>query len=137
MCRSQRHNAFYHVATPESAKSQCLLCKASLDNCKALLYINVMIKSFRSKALKVFWNKGNSRYLDPSHVEKIQLILNALDKAEQPEDMDLIGFFLHAMSGDRAGQYSVTVRANWRITLYFDGPDAVRVDYEDYHEGHH
>ena len=47
--------------------------------------------------------------------------------------MDLPGFRLHPLKGDRAGQWAVTVRANWRIVWRFEGPDAVDVDVVDYH----
>jgi plasmid maintenance system killer protein len=29
--------------------------------------------------------------------------------------------------------YSVTVTRTWRITFEWDGEDAVKIDYEDYH----
>jgi proteic killer suppression protein len=47
--------------------------------------------------------------------------------------MDLPGYHFHALKGDMAGRYSVTVRANWRITFAWDGRHAIEVDYEDYH----
>ncbi len=40
---------------------------------------------------------------------------------------------LHELKGDRAGIWSVTVQANWRITFRFAEGDAEVVDYEDYH----
>ena len=49
------------------------------------------------------------------------------------DDMDLPGFRLHQLTGDRAGIWSVTVRANWCVTFHFEGGDIVDVDYEDYH----
>ncbi len=63
----------------------------------------------------------------------IRNILALLDAAEVPSDMDLPGLRLHPLIGDRAGTWAVTVRANWRVTFGFEGPDVVDVDYEDYH----
>ncbi len=37
------------------------------------------------------------------------------------------------LSGDRAGFYSVTVQANWRLTFRFVGEDVELLDYLDYH----
>jgi proteic killer suppression protein len=37
------------------------------------------------------------------------------------------------LTGDRAGTWSVTVRANWRVTFRFEGEDVTDVHYEDYH----
>jgi len=42
-----------------------------------------------------------------------------------------LGF--HPLSGNRKGQYAVTVTRNWRITFAWENSDAVHVDFEDYH----
>jgi len=43
------------------------------------------------------------------------------------------GLYLHQLRGKHRGRWSVRVSGNWRITFKFDGPDAVDIDYEDYH----
>ena len=60
-------------------------------------------------------------------------MLDRLDAAARPEDMNLPGWRFHALKGDRAGEYSVTVSGNWRLTFAFEGEDAVGVNLEDYH----
>ena len=60
-------------------------------------------------------------------------ILDLLDTAAVPRDLDAPSFRFHALTGNLAGRYAVTVRANWRITFAWDGQDAIEVDYEDYH----
>jgi toxin HigB-1 len=47
--------------------------------------------------------------------------------------MDLPGFRLHRLKSDLKGSWSVTVRANWRVTFRFLDADAEDVDYVDYH----
>ena len=47
--------------------------------------------------------------------------------------MDLPGFGLHPLSGDRANFWAVTVSANWRIVFSFDGGNVCDVDLVDYH----
>lgn len=47
--------------------------------------------------------------------------------------MDVITYGFHALRGDLAGRYAITVSRNWRLTFRFDGLDAVDVDLEDYH----
>ena len=64
---------------------------------------------------------------------KLKNILALLDAAALPSDMDLPGLHLHSLTGNRAGTWAVTIRANWRVTFKFEGSDAVDVDYEDYH----
>ena len=64
---------------------------------------------------------------------KVENILAVLNRASRPEDLDLPGFRLHPLKGERAGQWAVTVRANWRIVFRFDGANAADVDLIDYH----
>lgn len=47
--------------------------------------------------------------------------------------MDAPGNDLHPLRGDLAGQWSVSVSGNWRLTFIFDGENATLVDYQDYH----
>ncbi len=47
--------------------------------------------------------------------------------------MDLPGWRLHSLKGDRAQLWSVRVSGNWRIVFRFDGSEAVDVDLIDYH----
>jgi len=49
--------------------------------------------------------------------------------------MNLPGYRLHRLKGDRADTWSVTVSGNWRVTFTFEGEDAFDVDLEDYHWG--
>jgi proteic killer suppression protein len=60
-------------------------------------------------------------------------MLAVLDKAKKPSDMDLPGWRLHPIRGDRKGQWAVEVSGNWRLVFEFDNEDAVGVDLEDYH----
>jgi len=83
--------------------------------------------------LRRLYERGDRRGLNPDYLPKIERILARLDVATRPEDMDLPGFRLHALTGDRAGLWSVAVSANWRIVFRFDGGDATDVDYLDYH----
>ena len=47
--------------------------------------------------------------------------------------MNSPGFGFHALTGDLAGRYAVSVSRNWRITFSWDGEDAAEVDLEDTH----
>jgi proteic killer suppression protein len=66
-------------------------------------------------------------------VSRIEEILGLLDLAVRIEDMDLRSLRLHQLTGDRRGQWSVTVRANWRIVFRFEDGGAYDVDLVDYH----
>lgn len=92
-----------------------------------------MIRTFRHKGLAKFFATGSKAGIQAAHTEPLSLILGALNAATTPGDMALPGLKLHPLKGGRSGTWSVTVRANWRITFRFEGKDAVDVDYEDYH----
>ena len=92
-----------------------------------------MIRSFRHKGLAKFFATGSKAGIQAAHAEPLKLILATLTAATTPTDMGLPGLRLHPLKGGRSGTWSVTVRANWRVTFRFDAKDAVDVDYEDYH----
>lgn len=47
--------------------------------------------------------------------------------------MNLPGYRLHQLRGDRRGQWAIAVSGNWRLVFVFDGEDATDVDLVDYH----
>jgi proteic killer suppression protein len=47
--------------------------------------------------------------------------------------MDVPGWDLHELKGNRKGTWAVKVSGNWRITFFFLDGDAHYVDLEDYH----
>lgn len=92
-----------------------------------------MIKSFRSKALAALFETGKTGGIDAKLHKRIILRLDRLDVAERPEDMNLPGFNFHALHGFDPTRYTVHVNGPWCITFEFDGADATRVDFEQYH----
>lgn len=92
-----------------------------------------MISSIRHKGLKIFFENDNSSKLQPHHVEKIRRILYRLDEAETIDDLNIVGWVLHPLSGDMKGHWAVKVNGNYRITFRFDEGNAFDVDYIDYH----
>lgn len=47
--------------------------------------------------------------------------------------MDLPGYRLQELKGERKGTWSVSVSGNWRLTFTFEGGDAFAVELGDYH----
>ena len=92
-----------------------------------------MIKNFRHKGLKKLYETGDGKLLNPRHIEKIENILGLLDTAENIESLNVHGLWLHALTGNLKGFWSVTVRANWRIIFRFENGKALDVDLVDYH----
>lgn len=92
-----------------------------------------MIASFRHKGLRQLFEDDNPRGVKAEHVRKVGQILALLDAAEKVGDLDLATLRLHPLKGDLKGFWSLTVRANWRITFRFDDGKAFDVDLVDYH----
>ena len=92
-----------------------------------------MIRSFKHKGLKRFFETGKTSGIQAQHAKRLRLILGRLHAARQPQDMSLPGLRLHELKGNRSETWAVDVSGNWRITFRFDGEDVEVVDYEDYH----
>lgn len=92
-----------------------------------------MIKSFRHKGLQSFFKTGSKAGIQPHHASRLGRQLARLDIAKIADDMNVPGWKLHALSGELAGQYAITVNGNWRLTFMFESEDAVLVNYQDYH----
>ncbi len=92
-----------------------------------------MIKSFSHKGLERFYHTGSKAGIQPEHGEKLRRVLVRLDVAANPVDMDIPGFRMHELKGNRKGTLAVTIQANWRVTFHFVKQDVELVNYEDYH----
>jgi len=92
-----------------------------------------MIVSFNHKGLKQFYDSGNTAKLTPGHVSKIRRILTRLDNVASPAEMNVPGYNLHKLSGNRKDFWSVKVDKNFRIIFRFINEDVADVDYTDYH----
>ena len=82
-----------------------------------------MIKSWQHKGLKRFYETGNCVGIQPQHVKRLKIILQRLNAAIKPEDMNTPGMKFHKLSGKLNHYYSVIVNKNWRITFMFEGQD--------------
>ena len=92
-----------------------------------------MIKSFRHKGVEQYFTTGSKAGIQPKHAARLSLQLTHLNVALTAEEMNLAGWGWHALKGDMAGHWSVSVNGNWRLTFSFKDGDAVLVDYIDYH----
>ncbi len=92
-----------------------------------------MIKTFNHKGLKQLFENGKSRGVAADLHKRLIRQMDLLNAATAPQDMNLPGYRLHELKGDRKGIWSVKVSGNWRLTFMFQGEDANDVDLEDYH----
>ena len=94
-----------------------------------------MIKSWKHKGLERFFETGSTAGINPAHKTRLKIILQYLEAASNPSDLNLPGMRFHPLKGNLKGNYSVTVNGNWRVIYKFVGNDAILVDYLDYHRG--
>ncbi len=92
-----------------------------------------MIKSFKHKGLKKFYETGSKACIKSNHIKKLRIQLTALSTATCIKDMDLPGFRLHSLKGNRKNFWAIHVSKNWRIVFKFEEGNVYIVDYEDYH----
>jgi proteic killer suppression protein len=92
-----------------------------------------VIVGFRHKGLEKLYRQGTKRGVQADHVPKLLRILSALDVAQSAEDLAIPSFRTHRLKGDLAGQHSIWVNGNWRVTFRFIDSDVELVDYQDYH----
>jgi toxin HigB-1 len=92
------------------------------------------IRTFKHKALADLWSKGSPvRGIDRQKQDRILRLLDRLDVADKPQDMDFAGTRFHALRGPKPTRYTVHVNGPWCITFEFEDGDAFKVDLEQYH----
>jgi toxin HigB-1 len=91
-----------------------------------------MIKSFQHKGLRGFYETGSTRGIRADHAKRLARMLPFMDRAMSPGDLDLPGWRLHPLKGDRQTYWSLSVSGSWRLTFRFVGSDIELVDYLDY-----
>ncbi len=92
-----------------------------------------MILSFKSKALKLLWEKNDYSKIQSTQVRKISIVLQTLNVATKIEDLKRPSFRFHELKGGLKGRFSIWINGNWRITFEFNNGNAEVLDYEDYH----
>ena len=91
-----------------------------------------MIRSCRDKDAERLLKRKFSRRLQA--IEKSARVrLEILDAATSLRDLDLPGFRLEVLKGDRKGQYSIRINDQYRICFMWLDADAYDVEIVDYH----
>ena len=93
----------------------------------------MVIKTFKHKNLKKFFETGSKAGIQAAHAKRIKLILDLLNSALEVKDMNFPGSDFHPLKGDLKGFYSVHVNGNWTIIFRFENGKANDVDLIDYH----
>jgi proteic killer suppression protein len=95
-----------------------------------------MIRSWANRSSQRFYEQGKSsrfRGLDVEMANELLAVLNAATSLNDLSPLKSVG--LHKLTGDRKGQWAMTVNGPWRICFEFRKGDAYNVDVVDYHKG--
>lgn len=77
---------------------------------------------------------GKSRRLPPELIKRAVRRLEYIELAATIDDLKVPpSNRLHALKGDREGQYSISINDQWRICFKFADGDALDVEITDYH----
>ena len=130
--KNDEHTIDLFTSQTESEKKR-LNNKFTVAQRYTLTRITTMIKSFKHKGLKRFFTTGNTAGIQQAHKARLEERLTALHTAFSVEDVNIPGWRLHALKGDREGQWAINVSGNWRVVFEFENGHAYVVNYEDYH----
>ena len=92
-----------------------------------------MILRFRHKGLERLFASGDTRGVSAHQAKRLRRLLTSLSTAASPLNMNIAGYRLHQLAGERKGQWAVSVSGNWRLVFRFEGENATDVDLVDYH----
>jgi proteic killer suppression protein len=93
-----------------------------------------MIKTFADRETQQLYVTGKSRRLPPDVAKRALRRLEYIDLATSLGDLQVPpSNRLHALEGDRVGQYSISINMQWRICFRFVAGDAYDVEITDYH----
>lgn len=106
--------------------------KSVIDGVNCSVYTSRMVGTFRHKGLEEIYLFGKTRRIGSDHVRKCIRILQLLEVASQPEELNIVSFHFHGLEG-KPKRWSVRVSGNLRITFGWSGETATDVDLEDYY----
>ncbi len=92
-----------------------------------------MIKAIKHKGLKRLYERGDQSKLPADRVNKIILMMTALDAAETLEPINRPAWRLHTLKGDLEGFHAIDVSGNYRLIFRFEDGDVFDLDFVDYH----
>lgn len=93
-----------------------------------------MIKSFRNKDSESVWKeKFTKRFPKEIQRNALKRLLH-LNSATSLHDLKIpLSNRLHALSGDRSGEHSISINDQWRICFRWKDGHAEDVEIVDYH----
>jgi proteic killer suppression protein len=93
-----------------------------------------MIKTFADRRTRDLFVTGKAKRFPSDIARRAARKLEYVNLATRLDDLTVPpGNRLHALKGDRQGQYAIAINAQWRICFRFEAGDAFDVEVCDYH----
>ncbi|MEL6243915.1 MAG: type II toxin-antitoxin system RelE/ParE family toxin [Pseudomonadota bacterium] len=90
--------------------------------------------SVSHRGLRRLLENDDPREIRGDLVNRVRRVLTALVVARSPDTiLGPPGWRIHQLTGDRAGDWSVSVSGNWRITFRVEDNEIYDLNLEDYH----
>ena len=92
-----------------------------------------MVVNFGNRATERFARDGKSKFagMDIAKAMARLQVLNAASSLDDIPPLKSVG--LHTLSGDRQGQWAMTINGPWRLVFRFRGGHAEDVEIVDYY----
>ena len=97
------------------------------------------IRSLKGKIANDIWKTRTSKKLPRELWKRARFLMEIMNASSRIENLKIHGrppdVRLHRLSGDRKGQWSVTIHktSGWRIAFFFDKGEFTDVEVVDYH----
>jgi len=93
-----------------------------------------MIQSFKCKETAKIFDTGFSRKFPVSILKSSIIRLAMINRSGRLDDLKVPpSNYLEKLSGDREGQYSIRINAQYRVCFKWEGSNAFDVEIIDYH----
>ena len=93
-----------------------------------------MIKNFAQPWLEEFWHTGKHRRVPSELQARLVRKIDMLNRATSYQDLQAPpANHLHALHGDRQGQWAISVSGSWRLCFRFEAGDIIDLELVQYH----
>ncbi|MBM4275642.1 MAG: type II toxin-antitoxin system RelE/ParE family toxin [Deltaproteobacteria bacterium] len=92
------------------------------------------IKTFRQSWLEEFWHTGKHKRAPAELEARLLRKMDMLNRAAALKDLQAPpSNRLHALRGDREGQWAISVSGSWRLCFRFQAGDIFDLELVQYH----
>jgi proteic killer suppression protein len=99
-------------------------------------YVTRVIRSFRDRRTAALFQGRYLRSIDRRIIARARRKLRMIHAARSLDELSVVpGNRLETLRGDRKGQHSIRINAQWRICFVWRDGEAHDVEFADYHWG--